>query len=211
MLNEQGFDLWADGFDVSVQSSEEANAYPFAGYKDVLNAVYRTVHTKGVARVLDIGFGTGVLTQRLYDESYEIYGVDFSSRMIEIAQAKMPCAHLYQYDFSEGLPPALDGLQFDFIISTYALHHLSDPQKVTFLELLRDHLAKDGRILIGDVAFESRNLLEACQRQAGEGWDSDEIYIVHDELASYYPDGDLCFQAFSHCAGVIELGSRVTR
>jgi len=211
VLNEHGFDLWADGYDASVQSSEEAKAYPFAGYKDVLNAVYRAVHTRETACVLDIGFGTGVLTQKLYDEGYEIYGIDFSQRMIEIAQAKMPCAHLYQYDFSRGLPSALEGLQFDFIISTYALHHLTDPQKVTFLELLRDHLVRDGRILIGDVAFETRNLLEACQRQAGEGWDSDEIYIVYDELAGYYPNGELHFQAFSHCAGIIELGPRVTR
>ena len=32
MLNEQGFDLWADGYDRSVGLSEEDGSYPFAGY-----------------------------------------------------------------------------------------------------------------------------------------------------------------------------------
>ena len=33
MLDNKGFDLWADGYDKSVGLSEEENTYPFAGYK----------------------------------------------------------------------------------------------------------------------------------------------------------------------------------
>ena len=36
MLNDKGFDLWADGYDKSVGISDEENTYPFAGYKKVL-------------------------------------------------------------------------------------------------------------------------------------------------------------------------------
>ena len=36
MLNDKGFDLWADGYDKSVGISDEGNTYPFAGYKKVL-------------------------------------------------------------------------------------------------------------------------------------------------------------------------------
>ena len=31
MLNETGFDLWADGYDRSVQRSDAEGSYPFAG------------------------------------------------------------------------------------------------------------------------------------------------------------------------------------
>ena len=31
MLDNTGFDLWADGYDESVGISEENNSYPFAG------------------------------------------------------------------------------------------------------------------------------------------------------------------------------------
>ena len=71
MLNEQGFDLWADGYDRSVGLSDEGNTYPFAGYKRVLNAIYNAVLANGCQTVLDIGFGTGTLTQKLYDEGLE--------------------------------------------------------------------------------------------------------------------------------------------
>ena len=46
MLNNKGFDLWADGYDKSVGLSDEANTYPFAGYKKVLAAIFQTVMPK---------------------------------------------------------------------------------------------------------------------------------------------------------------------
>ena len=103
MLNAKGFDLWADGYDRSVQLSEASDEYPFAGYKDVLNAVYRAVHARAHASVLDLGFGTGVLTAKLYAEGYAVSGVDFSPRMIALAQVKMPGARLIQADFTQGI------------------------------------------------------------------------------------------------------------
>ena len=67
MLNHKGFDLWADGYDKSVGLSDEANTYPFAGYKKVLAAIFQTVMQTPNASVLDIGFGTAVLTAKLYE------------------------------------------------------------------------------------------------------------------------------------------------
>lgn len=94
MLNHKGFDLWADGYDKSVGLSDEANTYPFAGYKKVLAAIFQTVMQTPNASVLDIGFGTAVLTAKLYEQGCTIYGQDFSSRMIELASEKMPDAQL---------------------------------------------------------------------------------------------------------------------
>ena len=67
MLDNKGFDLWADGYDKSVGLSDEENTYPFAGYKDVLGTIYKTIMEKKNAVVLDIGFGTGTLTTKLYE------------------------------------------------------------------------------------------------------------------------------------------------
>lgn len=65
MLDSKGFDLWADGYDKAVGISEEANAYPFAGYKDVLGGIFQEILSIEKAKVLDIGFGTGTLTTKL--------------------------------------------------------------------------------------------------------------------------------------------------
>ena len=43
MLNQNEFDLWAEGYDKSVGVSEEENSYPFAGYKAVLGTIFQTV------------------------------------------------------------------------------------------------------------------------------------------------------------------------
>ena len=40
MLNNRGFDLWADDYDKSVSLSDEDGTYPFAGYKVILNEIY---------------------------------------------------------------------------------------------------------------------------------------------------------------------------
>lgn len=203
MLNNTGFDLWADGYDKTVGLSDEADTYPFAGYRKILGSIFRTVLEVPNAAVLDIGFGTGTLTVRLYERGCSIYGQDFSSRMLELAAAKMPNAHLYQGDFSKGLAEPLRNRRYDFIIATYALHHLTDPQKVAFLSSLRVQLNEGGKLLIGDVAFKTRADLEQCRRDAGADWDPDEIYFVFDELKPFFPS--LSFQQVSRCAGIMSL------
>ncbi|WP_306817595.1 class I SAM-dependent methyltransferase [Acetatifactor muris] len=40
--------------------------------------------------VLDMGFGTGTLTSRLYQQGCHIWGQDFSQKMVEVAREKMP-------------------------------------------------------------------------------------------------------------------------
>ena len=203
MLDNKGFDLWADGYDKTVGVSDEGNTYPFAGYKDVLGTIYKTIMEKVNAVVLDIGFGTGTLTTKLYENGCTIYGQDFSARMIELAAQKMPDAHLYQGDFTQGLVEPLLAQRYDFIVATYSLHHLTDEQKVSFLRKLRDHLNPSGQILIGDVAFETRRELEQCRKDVGDEWDDDEIYFVVDELKKDFPT--LAFTRISYCAGIILL------
>lgn len=62
-----------------------------------------------------------------------IFGQDFSQRMIALAQPKMPRARLYCGDFTQGLAAELTQNSYDAIIATYSLHHLTDAQKVAFL------------------------------------------------------------------------------
>ena len=203
MLDNKGFDLWADGYDKTVGVSDEENTYPFAGYKNVLGTIYKTIMDKKNAVVLDIGFGTGTLTTKLYENGCTIYGQDFSARMIERASEKMAGAHLYQGDFTQGLVEPLLAQRYDFIVATYSLHHLPDEQKVSFLRVLQDHLNPGGQILIGDVAFETRAELEQCQKDSGDAWDDDEIYFVVDELRKTFPK--LAFASISYCAGVLSM------
>lgn len=203
MLNSNGFDVWADGYDESVRLADESDAYPFAGYATILREIYGRVCASGAKAVLDIGFGTGTLAAKLYQQGCDVFGQDFSSRMIQLAQGKMPRAKLYQGDFSLGLVQALKQQRYDAIIATYALHHLTDDQKVAFLQELLPLLQDNGCIYVGDVAFATRAQLEQCKAQAGDDWDASEIYFVYDELKQAFPQ--LRFEPVSHCAGLLTL------
>ena len=203
MLNSNGFDVWADGYDESVRLADESDAYPFAGYATILKEIYGRVCASGAKAVLDIGFGTGTLAGQLYQQGCDVFGQDFSSRMIQLAQEKMPRAQLYQGDFSLGLVQELKQQRYDAIIATYALHHLTDEQKVAFFQELLPLLQDNGCIYVGDVAFTTRAQLEQCKTQAGDDWDASEIYFIYDELKQAFPQ--LQFEPVSHCAGLLTL------
>ena len=203
MLDNKGFDLWANGYDKSVGLSDDDNSYPFAGYKEILNQIYNEVLSIEAKKVLDIGFGTGTLTSRLYEKGIEIYGQDFSKEMFDIAKEKMPHAKLYFKDFSRGLDEVLLTNKYDAIIATYSLHHLVDEDKIDFIKSLLPLLKDGGKILIGDVAFKTRDELEICKNHVGHSWDDEEFYFVYDEMKDKFPT--TTFNQVSHCAGIITI------
>ena len=210
MLDSKGFDLWANGYDKSVNFSEENDEYPFAGYKDVLNYIYNQVRENSYSSVLDIGFGTGLLTTQLYNEGYQITGIDFSSNMIDIAKRKMPNATLINWDFASGLPIEIISNKYDYIISTYAIHHLSDEGKIEFIKSLLKLLKVNGEILIGDVSFETSQELDQCKEMYKEIWDNEEIYFVANEMVNSLNELYYCnYDKISHCSGVLTVVNRI--
>lgn len=206
MLNSEGFNLWANSYDQTVQLCEEKNEYPFAGYKAVLGYIFNEVMQKSNTNVLDIGFGTGVLTSKLYENNHTITGIDFSSNMVKIAQEKMPTAHMVEWDLTDGIPTFIKNNSYDFIISTYAFHHFNDRKKVALIKSLLGSLSKGGKILIGDVAFTTKKQLEICRKNSIECWDEAEYYFVDEQLRPLLMEW--CQSEFhpkSHCAGVFVI------
>lgn len=203
MLDNTGFDLWAKTFDQTVKESDDEKSYPFAGYKEIINEIYKRILNSKAHRVLDLGFGTGRLAKALYDQGLEIFGQDFSEEMLKLAKDKMPKANLYLGNLADGLASGLIDKKYDAIVGTYSLHHLDDKEKVVLIKFLLTLLNDGGKIYIGDVAFESRRDLEACKREAEKYWDDDEIYFVYDEIKKSFPD--INFEKFSFCAGLLTL------
>ena len=207
MLSNHDFDLWADGYDRSVGISDEVGTYPFAAYRQIMNEIYNRVLARCGKAVLDIGFGTGTLTAKLYEQGCGIWGQDFSRRMMELAREKMPGAKLYQGDFSRGLVEELRQNKYDAIIATYSLHHLTDEQKISLLEILLPLLNDGGSVYIGDVMFETRTELKKHRALLDKEWDDEEIYFVADELARSFPQ--MRFEPFSFCSGIIEISGGI--
>ncbi|HPE15901.1 MAG TPA: class I SAM-dependent methyltransferase [Oscillospiraceae bacterium] len=203
MLDRAGFDAWTSDYEGSVARCAAAGDYPFAGYHAVLDGIFDAVSRKEGASVLDLGFGTGALAGRLYEAGHPISGVDFSEKMAASARKRMPDAELIVYDFARGLPPAFSARRFDFILSTYAVHHLDPGQQTALLRALSAHLLPGGAVLLGDVAFGTRAEEAACRREAAEAWDPDEHYLIFEELQCLFPYAT--FRKISRCAGIVTI------
>ncbi len=82
---------------------------------------------RGLA-VLDAGCGTGYLSGKLRDRGARVVGVDFASRMIEIARADHPDID-FRVDSCTELATLSDG-QFDLVIANYVLMDTPDLEPV---------------------------------------------------------------------------------
>ena len=208
MVDYHSFDVWADDYDEDVRLADEKNEYPFAGYKKIISSIYSTVTKSRSAKVLDIGVGTGTLAVALYERGHIITGIDFSREMLAIAQPKMPNAKFFQCDFAHELPPEIKANKYDFIISTYALHHLTDVLKVTFIKSLLPYLNNNGAILIGDIGFTTRVEYNECKKQNSDDWDDTEYYFVFSELTDALKNEcSITYEQMSHCGGLLEINA----
>lgn len=205
MLDDKGFDDWSGEYDGSIE--KYIKGYPFEGYYNVLGYVQSLVKSNKKIKILDLGIGTGLLTYELYENEGQIYGVDFSEKMLELANEKMPAGNFYCGDFKNGLPNDLGEMKFDYIVSSYALHHISNENKVEFIKELKNNLKEDGKIIIADIAFKTKEEMKECKMSSKNKWDDDEFYIIESDIKhNLYKMGfDVKYTQISSCAGVMEI------
>lgn len=102
--------------------------------------------------VLDLGCGDGILTKYLYENNPNIlFSVcDGSSEMIKKAKNKLQYivnCKFYNYSFEEILSKNIFDNNFDFIVSSLAIHHISHVIKLRFFEKLFSLLKLKGYFL----------------------------------------------------------------
>lgn len=205
MLNKEGFDKWAKEYDNDVKECYLNKEYPFDGYFDVFDIILNQIQEN--SKILDVGFGTGILTKQIYDKGCIVYGIDFSEKMVLISKEKMPNATFYQLDFNDDLPNGLKQEKFDYIISTYAFHHLDDNKKIDFILELSKMLNDNGKIIIGDISFNNQNEQELCKSKVQDGWDNDEIYIIADKIIPQLQSKgfNIEYNQISSCSGILKI------
>ncbi|WP_457629662.1 class I SAM-dependent methyltransferase [Oceanithermus sp.] len=72
------FDTWAENYDDDIASN--GGAFPFDGYRDVLDEVLTLADVEPGMRVLDLGIGTGNLAARFVRQGCNVWGIDFFIR-----------------------------------------------------------------------------------------------------------------------------------
>src|SRR5579862_697182 len=97
-------------------------------YSACLPLVKSLTHAK---KVLDIGAGTGIFSQFIYDVNPDLQFTlaDLSSQMLEIARERFEGESNFEFVELDLSRDSLPG-KFDLIISSLAIHHLEDADKI---------------------------------------------------------------------------------
>ena len=199
------FDAWAQTYDQEVQSA--TGGFPFAGYAQALDTLFAEAKARPGMRVLDLGVGTGNLARPFVAASCEVVGVDFSTEMLARTRAKLPEMVLAQVDLTAAeWPPEMNG-RFERIVSNYVFHEFPWDVKLDILErLAADHLAEDGRILLGDVMFPTAADLTWARVEHAEQWDEEHFWLADEAQATLQQRGWIVeYRPTSFCAGVLLL------
>ncbi|KQY82226.1 transcriptional regulator [Paenibacillus sp. Root52] len=99
---------------------------------------------------LDIGTGTGNLAGRLLQRGADMTAIDQSREMLRTCRNKYPVMHVKLGNF---LALPFEGDSFDFVVSSFAFHHLSPDQQLLALEEMQRVLTSRGRICLTDLMF----------------------------------------------------------
>ena len=92
-------------------------------------------------RILDIGCGTGDLTQQIAQQGIEVIGIDSSAEMIKRAEEKFPSISFYKMDAKH----IAFKQSFDAIFSNAVFHWIREKEQV--IQQLHKVLKKGGRLV----------------------------------------------------------------
>jgi ubiquinone/menaquinone biosynthesis C-methylase UbiE len=143
-------------------------------YLEVPAATRLLEHRVRKKRVLDVGCGTGILSAKIKRwGAADVFGVDPSSKMIEIAEQENPGLY-FQVGSAEKLPYA--DAMFDVVASSLVLHYLKD---------LNPPLQEISRVLKpgGDLIFTMHHPLQ-------ESMDYPSIHDERPPIAKPYFNND---------------------
>ena len=109
------------------------------------------------ARIVEIGCGTGILTQKLVQAGYQVVGIDLSPAMIRLARGRAAGAKLRVASWVDFTPPACDAIVavgecFNYLSTDPRTHRTA---LVGFLERAATALRPGGKLLF--------DFLEPCR------------------------------------------------
>lgn len=138
-------------------------------------------------KILDLGCGPGLYTQRLAERGYLVTGIDFSRRSIEYAKQKAEEKHIdIEYIYKNYLEIDYED-EFDLVTLIYCdFAALSHKQREILLDKIY-HAMKKGAKFIFDVFtpknYEGKTESNTWHLNDGSGFWKDDTYIC---IESYY-------------------------
>lgn len=134
------------------------------------NTVVKLTQKYENPKILDLGAGTGILTQLIYQQhtNSNITLVDLSTKMLNIAREKFKDknfkyleANYLTYDFKE---------KYDIIVSSLSIHHLTDEEKQLLYKRIYDMLTPEGIFINADQVHGETEYTEQLYKKQDESF-----------------------------------------
>jgi 2-polyprenyl-3-methyl-5-hydroxy-6-metoxy-1,4-benzoquinol methylase len=148
----------------------------------VTSAMLETTDVSPDTQVVDLGCGTGQISLPLALRGAQVLAVDVSSAMVRRLQSE---AGRRGASSVSGLALPIEELvlpqaSVDVVVSSYALHHLRDPDKARLVSAAYGWLRPGGRLVVADMMFGRgasrrdraiiRSKVSALARRGPGGW-----------------------------------------
>lgn len=119
-------------------------------------------------RVLELGCGSGGVTQRLVELGAEVTSIDWSVPMLAKAARRAPAA---RFERAEITSYAVQPGMFDLALFSFVLHELDDAARAQALTVAVRGLTDRGRIAIVDHALPERGLVARAMSRFVQGFE----------------------------------------
>ncbi|WP_315793853.1 methyltransferase domain-containing protein [Paenibacillus sp. BIC5C1] len=126
---------------------------------------------------LDIGTGTGNLAGKLLEHGAAMTAIDQSREMLRTCRTKYPEMHVKLGNFL-ALPFA--DQSFDFVVSSFAFHHLSPDQQQLALQEMQRVLTARGRICLTDLMFADASHRQTYIQQAEAAGHEEQLQTIRE-------------------------------
>jgi ubiquinone/menaquinone biosynthesis C-methylase UbiE len=149
------------------RSTDRWEDHGVSGLTSVIDAVLAEARPWDGQVAVDIGSGGGALALRVAPDAARVLAVDVSPKMLERLSRQADEDGLGNVETLAGSIEALDlpPGSVDLVVSNYALHHLLDRDKASFVRDAHRWLRPGGKLVIGDMML-------------GRGWATDDRQIM---------------------------------
>lgn len=131
-----------------IYNTTEHAIYRYLAYRDIPQLISKYVAGD---KALDYGAGTGISTQFLISQKFQVTGVDVSNDMLKQARINCPTNEFYLLENSSIPLPATS---FDLVFSSFVLFELSTPEMVVSYLKEANRVMKENGVFIGVTGSE---------------------------------------------------------
>lgn len=172
------FDALSEQWELNGSAGLAPHVPPEPVYSRILAQAAERVAPQPGEWGLDIGTGTGGFASRLLASGVRMIGIDQSAEMLRRCRMQVPALETRVGNLLS--VPSFDG-QFDFVVTSFAFHHLTEAQQPLALAEMARVLKAKGRIAIVDWMDAPDGLYAASGTVPG-----DEHYAESGRLAAWF-------------------------